>query len=245
MAKGEERTGEVRKDYTKKVESTRDLGERRLKEEAAREEFMVKGTHAKNEHEIAAEKKSFEARKKDLDDAYQNQFKTQVDAHQKNLKHQNETFQSVYSKNNDAQRESLNIQKENYNRELNTLKSGISKKIDHYQQRADDPFYKVEDRGTEVNETSDAYILRTFVPNHEKENVKVKVLNDKAVVAGTRAFKDKVENEDHKISTNSYQTFREEIPFEVPVSTESVVQQREGDFLKVIIPKLGLKHSKA
>jgi len=121
---------------------------------------------------------------------------------------------------------------------LAQLKSGIAKKVEQYNEKKDDPFYKVEDRNTRLTENSKEYVIEARVPEHEKDAIKIKVSNDKVVVAGSRSFKDKVDHEDRKLSTQSYQSFREEIPLEYPVVTEAVTQTRDGDILRVTIPKL-------
>ena len=111
-------------------------------------------------------------------------------------------------------------------------------KSDKYEQLKDDPFYRVEDRNSRFHETATNYILKTFVPEHEKGNVKINIKDDHVSVAGRRAFKDKIEDEDKVIKTNSFQTFREEFKFNQPIFAEGAIQERSGDYVTVTIPKV-------
>lgn len=152
---------------------------------------------------------------------------------------QNRRFQSTYQKNSEAQREAFNIQKENLSKELAETRRDFAKAASKYSEKADDPFYKVEDRGSYLRENPDFYILRAFVPAHEKDTVKVTVQNDKATVSGQRSFKDKMDdpNSGKTVSSSNFQTFREEFQFEKPVITEGMTRERQGDWVVYHIPK--------
>jgi HSP20 family molecular chaperone IbpA len=158
-------------------------------------------------------------------------------AYEKELKNQNDHFQSTYAKNNAANRESLTIQDEIYAKELAATRAEFVKEAGKYEKKENDPFYKVENRGSVLQESSNFYVLRAFVPEHEKDAVRVNIQKDKAIVAGQRAFKDKVENENKNVSSSSFQTFREEFNFEKPIIAEGMTREREGDFVVYTIPK--------
>ena len=108
----------------------------------------------------------------------------------------------------------------------------------NYVTRDTDAFYKVQDRGSQISESSDGYEIQAYVPEHEKDNLRVTIQNDKAIISGKRKFKDAVETEDKKISTNNFQTFHEEFKLGRPVSTAGMTREREGDYIKFFIPKL-------
>ncbi len=108
----------------------------------------------------------------------------------------------------------------------------------NYVTRGTDAFYKVQDRGSQISERSDGYEIQAYVPEHEKDNLRVTIQNDKAIISGKRKFKDAIETEDKKISTNNFQTFHEEFKLGRPVSTAGMTREREGDYIKFFIPKL-------
>lgn len=109
----------------------------------------------------------------------------------------------------------------------------------NYETRDTDEFYKIQDRGSQMNEGSDGYTIEAYSPEYEKDQVRVTVHNNKAVVSGNRKFQDSVQDEDKKISTNNYQTFREEFQFASPVAADNMTQERSGDYIRVFVPKLG------
>lgn len=109
----------------------------------------------------------------------------------------------------------------------------------NYETRDTDEFYKIQDRGSQMNEDSDGYTIEAYSPEYEKDQVRVTVQNNKAVVSGNRKFQDSVQDEGKKISTNNYQTFREEFQFGTPVAADSMTQERSGDYIRVFVPKLG------
>ena len=101
-----------------------------------------------------------------------------------------------------------------------------------------DPFYQLQNRGTDFFETSSAYVLKTRVPEFEKDKIKVKIHDDRVMVQGTRSFQDKREESDRKIATNNFQTFKEEFKFDKPVAIGASERSQSGDELTVVIPKL-------
>lgn len=114
----------------------------------------------------------------------------------------------------------------------------------NYETRETDEFYKIQDRGSQMSEDSDGYTIEAYSPEYEKDQVRVIIKNDKAVVSGNRKFQDTIHDEAKKTSTNNYQTFREEFQFGSPVASDSMTQERSGDYIQVFVPKLaGMKFS--
>lgn len=101
-----------------------------------------------------------------------------------------------------------------------------------------DQFYKVQDRGSRVSESSNGYTIETHVPPNEKDSFRMSVTNNRAVLSGKRKFQDSVEEGNKKLSTNNFQTFHEEFKFERPVASEGMTRERDGDTVKFFIPKL-------
>ena len=108
----------------------------------------------------------------------------------------------------------------------------------HEANKESDEFYRVQNRGSRIAEKSNHYVIEAYAPEHEKDNIRVSVHRDKAVVSGKRKFGDSVEDGDKKISTNNFQTFREEFKFNRPVSNEGMTRERFGDYVRFTIPKL-------
>lgn len=101
-----------------------------------------------------------------------------------------------------------------------------------------DDFYKVHDRGSRLTETENGYVIDAYAPAAEKDNLKVSVQRNKAVVSGQRKFAGQAQDDHQKLETHNFQTFREEFKFDRPVSHEGMMRERIGDYVRFTIPKL-------
>lgn len=108
----------------------------------------------------------------------------------------------------------------------------------NYETKETDNFYKVQDRGSRMSDNGTSYVIEAYAPEHEQSNLRVSVQNRKAVISGQRKNQDEVDLGNKKLSTNNFQTFREEFKFDRPVSHEGMTRERVGDFIRFSIPKL-------
>lgn len=223
-------------DYTKLQQETN----QKIQSEKEKSDRNLRRTEEEFAQDYDRKLKQWNNREERLHGDYSSKIEHNKDAYEKTLKSQHERFQSTYQKNEAAQRQSLILQKERLDTQLAEIKRDFLKRADTYNNKAEDPFYKVEDRGSYITETSDAYFLTAYIPEHEKDSVKVTVQQDKITVAGNRSFKDKIadESESKVISTNSYQNFREEFAVNKPIRTEGMTRERNGDWVIFTIPKL-------
>jgi HSP20 family molecular chaperone IbpA len=117
--------------------------------------------------------------------------------------------------------------------------------VKNYASRFHDPFYKVKDPGSEFWETSTEYRLRAHIPEHEKQNISVRIQPDRVTVTGKRTYTDDLKEENRKLSSSNLQTFREEYAFDTNVQHNFTTQERNGDWVEFIIPKAGIYSKKA
>lgn len=110
--------------------------------------------------------------------------------------------------------------------------------IQNYSTKKTDEFYKVADRGSRIDEGSNGYTIEAYSPEHEKDQVRITVHNNKAIVSGHRKFQDSAQQDEKKVTTSNYQSFREEFNFNQPVASEGMTQERAGDYVRVFVPKL-------
>ncbi len=116
-------------------------------------------------------------------------------------------------------------------------KAEIAKSVGKNQDKQADSFYNFVHADSKIEETPTHYFVSSRVPEHEKENVKMHVSDGKVVVQGARRFEDKIDTGEGKLATNSYQTFREELPLERPVHEKLVERTYENGVLTLKIPK--------
>jgi|GEM_PF-810071 len=237
-SKGEKKVESIHESNQKQLAAETQVDEERVHEVKDKTFREIHQLQDADKHQTAAERARFETQMKQIDQEYNKHIEHNKEAYQENLKRQTGQFKSTYQKTEAANRESLNIQKEMYSKELAETKRNVVDKVKFYEDRSDDPFYKMHDQGTRVHDRDRFYILETTIPEHEKDNFKVRIEKNKAVVTGSRAFNDRTEDEDKKILTNNFQTFREEFHFDEPVSSVGITEERHGERLLYKIPKL-------
>lgn len=67
------------------------------------------------------------------------------------------------------------------------------------------------------------------------------VKENQLVVSGTRRYEDQIEEGDHKVTTNNYQSYREAIDIDHPAVEKAVTKEYKDGLLTVRIPKMGMK----
>lgn len=172
-----------------------------------------------------------------------NHIKTEAADHNKAVKaERQENRAATYSRKNIQQKNNQEATQSSTNsdRDISTEKTKPSEAplVQNYMTRETDQFYKVQDRGSRVSESSDGYVIEAYAPEHEKDNLRMSVANNRATISGKRKFQDSVNEGSKKTSTNNFQTFHEEFKFERPVASEGMTREREGDYVKFFIPKL-------
>lgn len=108
----------------------------------------------------------------------------------------------------------------------------------NYTSLEEDLFYKVIDRGNQIKEEDNGYFIEAFAPQHEKDNIRISISHNKAVISGSRKFEDTVKINDKSITNNNYQTFREEFALSKPIDSSGITRERKGDYIRFFIPKL-------
>ncbi|XGC81838.1 hypothetical protein ACES2L_05000 [Bdellovibrio bacteriovorus] len=237
IERGREVHDEVRARNEKEHTELRQRGEVMITEEKQKQSTQLQRideTAAQRQEKI---EKNWASREERANKLYSQKIAENKKANEDQLRTQSNRFQSLYAKNEYAQRESLDIQNQRYLRQLAETRKDFVRASEKYADKENDPFYKVEDRGSRISESPNFYVLKAFVPEHEKDAVKVTIQNDKATVSGQRSFKDKIEEDGKITSSANYQTFREEFPFDKPVITEGMTRERQGDWVIYQIPK--------
>lgn len=110
--------------------------------------------------------------------------------------------------------------------------------VKNYETKEEDNFYRVQDRGSRVSENQQSYVIEAYAPEYEKDNLRVSIQRNKAVVSGQRKFADEAQDENKSMRTNNFQSFREEFKFDRPVSQAGMTRERIGDYIRFSIPKL-------
>jgi hypothetical protein len=243
--KGKKRIESIEVGNEKRIQSETKVGNQRVAEE---KDKTIRQIHASQEHlKRSTEKERLieESRLHDLEKNYHQQYEKNSQVFQENLKRQIDQYRSKFAGNDANFKDSFMMQKQLYEKQIGAAKRLSEQSAEFYADRREDPFYSIHNQGSRLHETSDSYILETHIAPHEKDAIKVKIDKDKAVVAGTRAYKDEVKDDNKKLRTANFQTFHEEIAFDKPVSTIGIIEERDHDRVLYKIPKLAyFKNSK-
>jgi HSP20 family molecular chaperone IbpA len=121
---------------------------------------------------------------------------------------------------------------------LYSRKTGERPITQNYETKETDDFYRVQDRGSRVSESDGLYIIDAYAPEHDKDNLRVSIHRNKAVISGQRKFADDASDGNKTMRTNNFQSFREEFKFDRPISNEGMTRERIGDYIRFSIPKL-------
>lgn len=237
--RGQSAEKELREDITKRYERVDQMGSQKIQEKKIQSDSKVKKLEEEGKKQLESKKASLDKQDQRMDSEYSKRRMEKKQANEDLMRSQQRGFDSVYQKNDFGNKISLQIQARNFAKELAQQHHEFLTASSKYAGKEEDPFYKVQDRGSELNENRHFYVLKAYVPEHEKENVNVIIQKDKATISTQRQFNQELEDEDgKKITTNSAQTLREEFQFDSPIISEGVARERSGDYVFVTIPKL-------
>ncbi len=100
-----------------------------------------------------------------------------------------------------------------------------------------DSFYSVIDRQNRFTEDPSGYFIEAYSPVQAQDHFKFSINNNKAIVSGSRKSENKLQDSERLMSTNNFQTFREEFTLEHPIQSQGMTRERNGDYIRIFIPK--------
>ncbi len=236
--KGISTTEKLRKEYDTEIKRVHQQADKKIGDEKT-----------KFDHDLTRQNQYYEAEIKHQDDLYRAETEQKQKTHlehmqqtqvlyDKELVKQNNDFHNIFSATQTSNQEAVNNQQRLLARALEQERVAATKKFGTYQKTENDPFYQHNAFETRVTEDANYFVVKANVPEHEQHNVDIIIKKDSAVVQGSRSFEEQLNKQDRKIATNSFQTFREEIPFGQPVVMKAADKKWENGVLTVKVPKL-------
>lgn len=223
--------------YDKNIATIEKTGDAKVTEQKTIQEHRVKTLDQQQKDDLLKMKTEHEMELKDSEEVYKNQSDQNKGFYRQSLVEQRKHFDEAFQKNLKAFSEQVRSQREMLTHTLAKEKKDVTEDVGHYNSKNSDPFYRMSDPKAELSETSSHYILQTRVPEHEKDNVKVVVHENKVIVQGARQFEDRIDEPENKIATHNYQTYRQEIPLEHPVHEKYLHREYDNGVLTIKIPK--------
>lgn len=148
-------------------------------------------------------------------------------------------FHSQFDKITSEQDQILTNLYQNASHKLNTIRRESAEHLAGYDNRKEDPFYRMVLLDPEIKETDDAIILKVRIPSHEQDQVTVNIQGDAMIVSGQRRNHELLETKEGRQSTtHSFQSFSERIPLPTLVEARGLTKRFDGDTMTVHVPKL-------
>ena len=90
---------------------------------------------------------------------------------------------------------------------------------------------------------SGGYELKVEIPEHEKDNVKVFVKDDKMIIAGSRSFDETVKKKTSLFQQKTIKLFAKNTNSNIPVYEKTLIKEYDQGVLTVKVPKIGKAYS--
>lgn len=235
--RGAEATEKTREHYANEVNRLHKEGDEAVGEQKIinQGELTAQNMDYKEQREERALR--FEAEKKKAFEIYRTQLAHDQGFFKKSLVEQKAEFDEIYKKNTDDNQDMIIASKTKAAEQAIKEKQKVMSTLGKYNDKASDPFYRVNTIEYSLSESGQFYELTAKIPEKDKEMVKVAVKNDKIVLEGQRRYQDKIDQTTHSMTTSSYQSFREEVPLAHPVREKYATREWKDGVLTVKIPK--------
>lgn len=188
---------------------------------------------------IEDDKRQFEDVRKDQREFYKGEIQGESEHFKGRQLERREQFERVQNEHELNYQLVLEQQKNNYQEHFDKAKYKHLEAVKTYEAPKEDPFYRIQDLGAKMEDKGSHYEVRLKVPEHEIRNYKVHVKDDKITVAGARRFEEELKYEGEKLSTNNYQTMKQEFALGSAVDESAVQKDYKDGFLTVMAPKKG------
>lgn len=223
----EKKLTETRREATGTIER-----ERRLRDEqihAIDSKFQAESTIKKSDHEAK------------LNEFNQYAKATREKAEsttRQSIANSQEHYEDLYQSTQKTQAESLDRLNRATQSQLEQARISSSHRLNAFNQRNEDPFYRAITLGLQVQDTPDAFIVRAPIPEHEKDRIQLNVRGNELIVSGKRKNEEKLTTESgNTVTTSSYQAYSEAVPLDWPIDPRGITRSFEGGVLSIRLPK--------
>ncbi len=126
---------------------------------------------------------------------------------------------------------------------LNERKLASAEKLRIQDTRANDPFYRIKQFESAMEDRGETISLRVRVPEHERKGVRVQVSGNDLELIGTRVSDERAMLEPGRVvSTRSHQILSERFALPAPVDPKSVSMHEDGEWIEYRLVKFGPHH---
>ena len=244
QSRGQTQLIKVSQTYRDQIDKVHNEGEKKLHTEKTRQDTILNQIRTESKESLEKEHKLNAQRLEQEQNQFRDRYETSKERHNDEMRQQSQIFGEDLDQRQRQMERNLAAQERLFNREILKQKLDWAEEMKPFESQKDDPFYKIIDRKSDFEETATAFKLRTYLPQYDQKSIRISVQPDKVSVQGSRSFKDETHDDIRKVASQQYQSFREEFQFTQPVVEKAVVQERDGDYVTVTIPKLSSTPSK-
>lgn len=235
--KGISQTEELRELQTGEIQKLEERGTKTFETQKTRHETTLAKQRESYEKQETEFKSEHQRRLENMQQAQDADYARRYEEYQSRKEKQAKDFQSQYQQGHQNNLQALDQQRDTLVRAAHAQKSELYQKIKHYEDKKQDPFYRIVDLDSKLTEQESSYVFSTRIPEHDRDKISVRVQRDKVLVTGQRAFQDNLKDEGKTIKTSSFQTIHEELKLDRPVREKEIAQSYKDGVLTVIIPK--------
>ena len=143
-----------------------------------------------------------------------------------------------YKKESELNSQELKTLGEEYRKAIIRQKQEQMADVTKYEGKTQDPFYKNMFFENELIDRPGNYFFQVEIPEHERDNIDVRVQKEKITISGIRQHKENFTAEGQRFKTNSSQSFYQEIPLKDSVKPKEVKTWFENGTFKLVVPKV-------
>lgn len=210
-----------------------------MKETEKIQRQTAKDQKAFHQQAMTEDHKKFEDHREDQREFYKDEIRNEAEFFKGRQLERRREFERVHNEKELNYQLVLEEQKNKYEEQFHKAQYKHLDSVKNYETPKQDPFYRIQDIGAKMEDKGSHYEVRLPVPEHEVRNFKVHVKDDKITVAGARRFEEEVKYDSEKLSTNNYQTIKQEFALGSAVDESAVHKEYKDGFLTVMAPKKG------
>ena len=154
----------------------------------------------------------------------------------------NQSFQNKFQKTLATHTETIGHLNERAERQIEEMRQDAAKKLVAYENKQNDPFYRLTELDAKLSDQGDHYLLSILIPDYEKQHLSATVKGDQLIVTGYRSGREEMVRESgQRVSSSSHQSFSQSFPIEDPVDSKHLSREDRKDEVIFRLPKKTLK----
>lgn len=228
----------LRQDYDKEIRRVHREGSDRVQFSKEKFDKIERKQEVHHKREMEQKEIVHQERLKEVDKNFEQRKDFVAEEQQRVIHEMRKEHRSRYNTEQKRNEIELRTQAGEYQKAIVRQKNEMMDELTKYDGKEQDPFYKTKFFENTLLNRQDSYYFEVEIPEHERENIDVRVQKNSITIGGIRQHKEDFEAGGQKFKTNSSESFYQEIPLEDSVKTKEVKTWMDGGKFKLIVPKV-------